>query len=157
MAEENKLLSSEELHQLKSKGYESRGAGFTKDNKFVSNKEIDAVVSQIREASPFKLIEKRLDKIEKDLFDVYDHVTTPDPIMDNLPKRVEFLEQDVFQLLDNATKPDEASENPVEKEALAKLSSIADGMGEIATGLATLQKQLSGVQAAKKEIGRAHV
>lgn len=123
MAEENKIFSAEELHQLKSKGYESRGMGFTKDNKFVSNKEVDEIVAQIRETSPFKLIEKRLDVVEKDLFDVYDYVTTPD-------------------------KP--AKENPAEKEALAKLSSIADGMNSVANNLSNVQKMLAGVQTAKK-------
>lgn len=147
MSEEKQLLTAEEIHQLKSKGYESRGAGFTKDNKFVSNKEVDEIISQIRETSPFKLIEKRLDTIEKDLVDVYDYVTSPD----DLTKRVDVIEQDVHDIYDYVTTPDKPSErDPAEKEALAKLSSIADGMNTVANNLAVVQGLLSGVQQAKK-------
>ncbi len=123
MENDKKLLSAEELHQLKQQGYESRGAMFAKDNRFVSNKEIDDIVSQIRETSPFRLIEKRLDVVEKDVYDIYDYVTTPD-------------------------KPTE--QNPVEKESLAKLSSIADGMGQVAVGLSSVENVLRGLQSAKK-------
>lgn len=149
MENDKKLLSAEELHQLKQQGYESRGAMFAKDNKFVSNKEIDDIVSQIRETSPFRLIEKRLDVVEKDLVDVYDYVTTPDA--DGLTKRVDGLEKDVYDIYDYVTTPDKPTEqNPVEKEALAKLSSIADGMSQVAVGLSSVENVLRGLQTAKK-------
>ena len=50
MAEQNndKLLSKDELRKLEDRGYTPRGEGFAKDNKFVSEKEIDSVVSEIR-------------------------------------------------------------------------------------------------------------
>lgn len=147
MENDKKLLSAEEIHQLKQQGYESRGAMFAKDNKFVSNKEIDDIVSQIRETSPFRLIEKRLDVVEKDLVDVYDYVTTPD----GLTKRVDGLEKDVYDIYDYVTTPDKPTEqNPFEKEALAKLSSIADGMEQVAVGLSNLDNVLRGLQVAKK-------
>lgn len=149
MENDKKLLSAEELHQLKQQGYESRGAMFAKDNKFVSNKEIDDIVSQIRETSPFRLIEKRLDVVEKDLVDVYDYVTTPDA--DGLTKRVDGLEKDVYDIYDYVTTPDKPTEQkPVEKEALAKLSSIADGMSQVAVGLSSVENVLRGLQTAKK-------
>lgn len=47
MADE-KQLSKEEVSDLKGMGYTPRGIGFAKDNKFVSNRELDEAVGQIK-------------------------------------------------------------------------------------------------------------
>lgn len=128
MAEENKLLSSEEIQQLKSKGYESRGLGFAKDNKFVSNKEIDDIVAQIRETSPFKLLQKRVDKVESDLLDVYEYVTDP---KNDIERKI-------------------LSSKGAEKEVLASLSSINNSIIGVGKSFKTLETIFAGLIANRK-------
>lgn len=67
MANKRDLLTEKELSQLEEQGYTPRGVGFAKDNKFVSGKEIDEAVGQIRIKDDVESIKKALIAISSSL------------------------------------------------------------------------------------------
>lgn len=69
---ESQVLSKDELSKLEDMGYKPRGTGFAKDNKFVSNKEIDKAIGQIRATPKDLLFNDNVPKDQQQKVDSYD-------------------------------------------------------------------------------------
>lgn len=66
------LLTKEELAQLKDMGYEPRGTGFAKDNKFVKTKEVDSAIAKIRGTPKDLLFNDNVPRDQQQKVDSYD-------------------------------------------------------------------------------------
>lgn len=71
-AAESQVLSKDELGKLEGMGYKPRGTGFVKDNKFVSKKEVDTAIGQIRATPKDLLFSDNVPKDQQSKVDSYD-------------------------------------------------------------------------------------
>jgi lysozyme len=145
MPEQNndKLLSKEELRNLEDLGYTPRGAGFAKDNKFVSKTEIDELVARMREEQAMR--EARDQYIEDSLNTLTKKVSMITGILARNAARVKEIENS----LSNETDKEEGTGDTVFKESLSALQGIKDSVSSINSSLVKINRALTDNKAAR--------
>lgn len=137
------LLSKEELRNLEDLGYTPRGPGFVKDNKFVSNNEIDSLVAKMRA--------ERTEKETKDQYieDTLNTLTKKVSMITGILARNAARVKEIENSIGTDAGTENGTDSTVYKESLSALQGIKDSISSINGSLVRINRALSDNKAAK--------